>query len=267
MNEKHYEALEEEDSTFYVYHVLTGNIETNKHSHRTSAQLIYAEGGIVHIFTDNRHWYLPARCFMWIPAGVPHYILSFSPKVDLYNFYFKTEESEDDFFNTINIYSVGHLLREMILYTKLWSGKVTINEAFKYHFLKTLKLILPEGQDRKMQFPVQHPFPQDEVLLKIAKYINANLEKPLSIEDTAKEFGLSARTLSRKFKEQLGMNYVRFVRALRITRSLELMAQEKYNMYEIAMMVGYNSLSSFSNIFKKVIGFPPTEYAQRLKGK
>lgn len=78
---------------------------------------------------------------------------------------------------------------------------------------------------------------------------------------------MSTRTLSRKFKEILGMNYVRFLRALRITRSLELMIEGKYNMYEIAMMVGYNSLSSFSNIFKKVIGIPPTEYQQKLKGQ
>jgi AraC-like DNA-binding protein len=45
------------------------------------------------------------------------------------------------------------------------------------------------------------------------------------------------------------------------------MIEEKYNMYEIAMMVGYNSLSSFSNIFKKVIGIPPTEYLHKLKGR
>ncbi|MEF9478075.1 helix-turn-helix transcriptional regulator [Chryseobacterium sp. 1B4] len=77
---------------------------------------------------------------------------------------------------------------------------------------------------------------------------------------------MSTRTLSRKFKEILGMNYVRFLRALRITRSLELMLEGKYNMYEIAMMVGYNSLSSFSNIFKKVIGIAPTEYQHKLRG-
>jgi len=62
------------DANFHVYHLLTGNVETKKHSH-LSAQLIYAEGGIIHIFTEEKHWYLPARCFMWIPAGFPHYIL------------------------------------------------------------------------------------------------------------------------------------------------------------------------------------------------
>lgn len=265
MNDSHFNAVEEDDAEFYIYHVLIGNVKTDIH-HHSSAQLVYAEGGIVHVFADLKHWYLPARCFMWIPAGTPHYIFTSSPKVDLYNFYFKKEDGENGFFDEINIYSVSHLLREMILYTKYWDGKITKNSGSKYFFLKALKGILPEKRDKELTFPVQHPFPKDETLLKIAQYIHSNLEKPLSIESTAKEFGMSTRTLSRKFKEILGMNYVRFLRALRITRSLELMLEEKYNMYEIAMMVGYNSLSSFSNIFKKVIGVPPTEYQQKLKG-
>lgn len=96
---------------------------------------------------------------------------------------------------------------------------------------------------------------------------NLNLEKPLGLEFIAQEFGVSTRTLSRKFKEVLGTNYVRFLRSLRMTRSLELMLENRYNMYEIAMMVGYNSLSSFSTIFKKVIGDPPTEYKNRLRNE
>ena len=65
----------------------------------------------------------------------------------------------------------------------------------------------------------------------------------------------------------MGMNYVRFLRSLRITKSLELIAENKYNMYEIAMLVGYNSLSSFSNIFLKVSGIRPTEFTQMLQKK
>lgn len=264
MKESHYSAIEEEDAEFFIYHDFNGNLKTEIHNH-TSSQLIYAEGGIVHIFTNHQHWYLPARCFMWIPAGVEHYIITTSPKVNLYNFYFKKEEEENDFFNEINIYSVSHLLREMILYTKEWDGKITIKDGANYHFLKALKGILPSKRDKNLLFPVQHPFPKDETLLKIAQYIQKNLDKNLTIESTAKEFGLSTRTLSRKFKEVLGMNYVRFLRSLRITRSVELMLEEKYNMYEIAMMVGYNSLSSFSNIFKIVIGVAPSEYLRRIK--
>ena len=94
-----------------------------------------------------------------------------------------------------------------------------------------------------------------------------NIEKNYTIDEVAQQFGLSTRTLSRKFKDNMGINYVRFLRALRITKSLELIAENKYNMYEIAMLVGYNSLSSFSNIFQKVSGIRPTEYTQLLHTK
>ena len=142
MNTSYFKELEEEDAAFYVYHILTGNIETEMHIH-SSAQLIYAEGGIMHIFTDNKHWYLPARCFMWIPPNTPHYILSFSPKIDLYNFYFKLKNDDDDFYKITNIYSVSHLLREMILFTKNWNGKIVKGEGLKYDFLKALKGVAP----------------------------------------------------------------------------------------------------------------------------
>ncbi len=80
MNNSHFKEVEEDDTEFYVYHVLTGNVTTEIHYH-SSAQLVYAEGGIVHVFTDQKHWYLPARCFMWIPAGTPHYIFSTSQRL------------------------------------------------------------------------------------------------------------------------------------------------------------------------------------------
>ena len=260
----YFSEIENSGAEFFIHHILTGHIKTDVHQH-TSAQLIYGEGGILHIFVEEKHWYLPARCFMWIPANVPHYVFTQSPKVSLYNFYFKTVDKENPFFKEINIYSVSNLLREMIHYTKFWNGNIYQTDYSKYIFLKALMEVLPNEKSLEGAFAVQHPFPKEEILMKISEYLNANLDKSLSIEETAREFGMSERTLSRKFKESLGMNYVRFVRSLRITKALEMIQEEKYNMYEIAMQVGYHSLSAFSNIFKKVLGVSPTEYTQRLK--
>lgn len=261
-----YHKIDQAVTEFYVHHVHLDQIETSIHQHK-KAQLLYAEGGIVHIFTENKHWYLPARCFMWIPPETEHYILSFSNNVDLYNFYFSVNADEDRFYQTNNIYFANDLLREMILHTQSWDGPISKVTISQYYFLKAIKAILPELTTNKLPFPIQHPFPSDEKLLAITRFLNKNLEKNYSLEEVAKEFGLSTRTLSRKFKENLGMNYVRFLRALRITKSLELIAENKYNMYEVAMLVGYNSLSSFSNVFYKELNMRPTEYAQYLKNK
>lgn len=63
------------------------------------------------------------------------------------------------------------------------------------------------------------------------------------------------------------MSYVKFLRAIRISKALELIAENKYNIYQIALMVGYNSLSSFSNIFNQVIGMRPADFIAKTNKK
>lgn len=263
MQEISFKEIDNEEIEFYTNHVLLDRIETGLHRHK-KAQLLYAEGGIVHVFINERHWYLPARCYMWIPANCEHSILSYSKNVKLFNFYFSIDDDDLPFYKETKIYFAIDLLREMFYYTKRWVGPVLKTNSAQYYFIKAIKSILPELAVNNIPFTIQHPFPKDQKLIEIASYLLKNIEKNLTIEEIAKEFGLSERTLSRKFKEHMGMNYIRFLRSLRITKALELIAENQSNMLEIALSVGYGSLSSFSNIFLKITGMRPTEYAQIL---
>ncbi|QCX53642.1 helix-turn-helix transcriptional regulator [Elizabethkingia sp. JS20170427COW] len=98
----------------------------------------------------------------------------------------------------------------------------------------------------------------------MAQYLRKNIEESYLLDEVAKEFGLSSRTLSRLFKEDLGMSYIKFSRAIRIFRALELMASTNLSIFEISLLVGYSSLSSFSNIFYRVIGIRPQEYMKSI---
>lgn len=258
-----FEEINQSETDFFIKHVHLERIESIEHEH-PKAQILYAEGGIVHIFTEEKHWYLPARCFMIIPANTKHSLLSFSSSIELYNFYLKVDEDDHDIFKHNNIYFVNDLMREMILYTRNWNGALP-NNSTAYHFMKAIKSILPDLNQKEIPFPIQHPFPKDDKLIEIGQFLSKNIEKNYTLEEVANEFGMSSRTLSRKFKNSLGMNYVRFLRSIRITKSLELIAENKYNMYEVAMLVGYNSLSTFSNIFFKVLNMRPTEYQQMIQ--
>jgi len=266
MNSDYFKNLDQNNIEFYIHHLNLQDVEAKTHSHKKS-QLLYAEGGIVHIFTDQRHWYLPARCYMWIPANTKHSIVTFSKSGELHNLYFNIDVNDNAFYKEPNIYFADDLLREMFLYTKKWEGEISEPNSTQYHFLKAIKSILPEMESSKIPISIQHPYPKDPKLFEIAKFLMLNIDKNYTIEEIAKIFGVSARTLSRKFKENLGMSYVRFLRSLRITKSLELIIENKYNMYEIAMLVGYNSLSSFSTIFLKVCGIRPTDYAKKIHQK
>lgn len=256
--------VDRSDVEAYVNHTYLASFETEFHQH-AKGQLIYAEGGIVHIFIQDKHWYLPARCFMWIPPKTPHSIITFSKQVDLYNFYFTIAEDADQFYQSTNIYFANDLFREMVLYTKKWKGTIVAKDKAKYFFLQALKENLPEMESTKLPAALQHPFPKDPKLFEIAHFLNNRLETSYTIEEVAQHFGISTRTLSRKFKENLGMNYVRFLRSLRITKAFQLISEQQHSIYEIALMVGYSSLSAFSNIFFRVSGIRPTDYQKLIK--
>jgi AraC-like DNA-binding protein len=224
------------------------------------ARLIYAEGGVLHVFTAGNHWYLPGRCYMWIPPNTPHSIISSSSVIEFFSFYFKIDNQEEDFFKHTSIYLVNDLLREMIFYTKDWKGAISIDDERRFYFMKAIKSILPNISSKIASFPVQHPFPKDKRLHEIAIYLNKNLHESLTLEEVAQKFGYSTRSLSRLFNEHLGMSYVKFLRAIRIAKSLEMIAENKSSVYEIALQVGYSSLSAFSNIFYRVLGMRPTEF-------
>lgn len=249
------------DFEYYTQFTIANKLDLKTHSHEKD-QLLYAEGGILHVFTDNKHWYLPGRCFMWIPAGVAHSIISHSVNINLYCFYFDTSINSDDFYKDTKIYMTNDMLREMFRYTKTWNGSVDPTDASHYYLMKAIHALLPKMNS---SFPLQYPYPKDSRLIEIALFLNKNLHKSYTLEQVSVKFGISTRTLSRLFKEDIGLNYVKFLRGLRISKSLELMAENKYNVYEIALQVGYSSLSAFSTIFYNVVGIRPAEYMAKTR--
>jgi AraC-type DNA-binding domain-containing proteins len=249
----------------YVDNVYIKEFGYQEHNH-DKAQLVYAEGGIVHIYSEDRHWYLPARNYMWIPAGMSHSVVSQSAHLTIFNFYFAVEDGEADFYKHPNVYMVNDMLRAMIHYTSGWSGAITEEQPSRMAFMKAVKAILPDIGRTITTFPVSYPYPKNDGLIKIAEYLSENLETSFSLEEVARKFGYSSRTLSRLFKEDIGFSYVRFLRAIRITKALELMAENKYTVSEIAMAVGYTSLSAFSNIFDRIVGVRPSEFMARALG-
>lgn len=258
-----YSNINAAENPYYIHHIKKTKFETDFRSFEKGI-LFYAEGGVLHIFGEEQHWYLPGRCYMWIPAGTKHRIVSHSLLINLHILFFETETNEDVFFKDVNIYLVNDLLREMLLFTQTWNGGINETQKAKFDFIKAIKSILPMIGNALNNFPIQHPYPNDDRLIAIAQFLNQHIQTAYTLEEIAKKFGFSTRTLSRLFKENLGMSYVRFLRAIRISKALELMSEKKLNVYEIAVSVGYTSLSAFSNIFLKIMGMRPADYMARL---
>lgn len=90
--------------------------------------------------------------------------------------------------------------------------------------------------------------------------LKQNLAAPPSLEELGKKIGCSHFYLSRIFSTQTGQTITQHLRQLRMEKAAELLKSREYNVTEVALEVGYNSLSHFSAAFQETFGCCPGLY-------
>ena len=66
------------------------------------------------------------------------------------------------------------------------------------------------------------------------------------------------------FKKATGINFTEFVSRLRVEKAKNLLINPNLRISEIAYEVGFQSLTHFNRIFKKIAGQSPTDYREHL---
>lgn len=103
---------------------------------------------------------------------------------------------------------------------------------------------------------------ESSVFFEIIKYIIRNFKEDISLESTAKYFGLNYKYLSRMFKTHSGMGFSDYLNGLRCTYAMSVITNPMYynkNISEIAFNAGFGSIRNFNRIFKRNYGITPRE--------
>jgi AraC-like DNA-binding protein len=90
--------------------------------------------------------------------------------------------------------------------------------------------------------------------------------EPLSLSDIAKSAILSRFHFCRVFAEATGVSPGRYLSAVRIYQAKRLLASTSLSVTEISLVIGYNSLGSFTNRFTESVGASPTRF-RRMWGE
>ena len=83
-----------------------------------------------------------------------------------------------------------------------------------------------------------------------------------TVEDLAREFAISKRTLFYLFKKRMNISPVKCLIAERLEKSRWYLLHRSYTVTAAAELCGYNSAAYFSREFKRAYGFSPQEYRQ-----
>lgn len=98
----------------------------------------------------------------------------------------------------------------------------------------------------------------------IAAYIQQNIYSNLTLDDICSHFFISRTQLGKIFKAKLGKSTIEYYTELKINEAKKLLRTKEYSVTQIAEMLHFSSVHTFSRTFKKITGFSPSEYAQRI---
>jgi len=90
--------------------------------------------------------------------------------------------------------------------------------------------------------------------------LDRSYASPITIDDLSREVALSPYYLIRAFRRAYKQTPHQYLVGQRIARAKELLRNTDLSITEICVAVGFESLGSFSTLFRKVAGVSPSAY-------
>lgn len=100
------------------------------------------------------------------------------------------------------------------------------------------------------------------VVHQAIRYVEKNHNAQIQVQQIAEDLGYSKYYLSHAFREKTGTTIQRYMVDLRMHNAKESLRQGQYAISEVADLLGYSNLQSFSRSFKKNVGMSPSEYIE-----
>jgi AraC-like DNA-binding protein len=99
----------------------------------------------------------------------------------------------------------------------------------------------------------------------IMKYVERNIEKPITVGGIAESLGYSTYHISHLFKAKMNITLKDYIANEKVNAAKRLIKRNRYTLTEISDKLGYISIQSFSRSFKNKTGISPTQYVANLK--
>lgn len=224
--------------------------------------LLYASSGVFRLEFETVEWHLPPQRAAWIERGTRVRIRADRPITSRSVLF--AGDVRDPALPPCRVFAPTPLARELLEYAMRWGVDRDPSDPQAALFFGTLSALCNELAVQPERFWL--PRTEDPVFDTLAGYIYGNLQTSLSAAVLAKVANMSERTLSRRFRQTLGMSCGQYVHRARMLRSLELLESREHTVSEVAWLVGFESLSAFISAFRTFTQETPTQYRRRVSG-
>jgi transcriptional regulator GlxA family with amidase domain len=130
------------------------------------------------------------------------------------------------------------------------------------------RAVVPLERDGgQAQFIEHEPPTSTSSLAPLLQWMTLHLNADLSLERLARRAALSTRTLSRRFREQVGTSPLQWLLMQRVRRAQQLLETSDLSIERIASRVGFASATNLRERFLVVVGTSPTAYRRTFGGE
>lgn len=106
--------------------------------------------------------------------------------------------------------------------------------------------------------------PQARHLMRAKDLVDARYAEAITVDDLAAAAGLSRAHFSRMFTRTFGETPRAYLQTRRLERAAALLRNTDRSIADICVMVGLQSVGSFTSSFARVYGLPPAAYRASL---
>lgn len=100
-------------------------------------------------------------------------------------------------------------------------------------------------------------------LVRDAKqYIKDHITEPISLKDVAAAMNVSPSYLSTVFSRTEETSLTNYINKKKIQKAQHMLVKERLKIYEVSMMLGFESAGYFAKVFKKYAGCTPSQYLE-----
>lgn len=259
------------------------------HLHRhEEIQLTWVQQGEGTLIADNNMHAFKANDIFWLGANQPHLFKSdpiyFLPKSDkniqAIVLFFNPKGALEALFSLPEMSNVKRFLQQNPNGFKIPSGMTEaiaekLNLIYELtgveqmiHFMDLLRLLsgietleaLSEGARPKI-------YSDNEGLRmsNIYNFIIQEYEKPITLEEAASKAYMTPHAFCRYFKKHTGHTFLSFLNEVRINEACKKLTNDSpIGIAQVAYSCGFNSITNFNRIFKRIKGQSPSEYLEEF---
>jgi AraC-like DNA-binding protein len=222
-----------------------------EHSH-ARGQFFALTRGLLVVEAGTERWMFPSQRCAWIPPDCTHKARSVGSAAG--SMVYLSAEMCRGLPRTPCLFSSSGLLFAIVQRVLAWNPRHALNPA-----RKRLITVLRDEIAQPEQQPLRLPLPRDERLARVTHTLLDDVGDDRGLDDWAHFVGMSRRTFMRAFSAEVGMSFGRWRQQARLFAALEMLAQNK-SVTEVALAVGYDSVSAFIEMFRTMLGTTPQMY-------